>query len=192
MSTPGGLCCTRLGSQLSGESGVELVYSTFGGFGSSWGQTKLGGDIRHLASPVPWQPAGPRLPLAAAVWVLPALFVLSKAGAGGWRRGGGQLTSNLNKAASRERGERGPFLKAPCCGHAASRRRVYRTRPLYKPEGKPGIRQPGRLGLPGMNTWLQVSPQMPPTYEPGHRCAQHTERGSRLLCSYPQAASTTR
>lgn len=191
MSTPGGLCCTRLGSQLSGESGVVLVYSTFGGFGSSWGQTKLGGDIRHLASPVPWQRAGPRLPCCRlpCCRLGPARSVCSQQSRSrgveaGWRPADQQSTQGGLL--------RGPFLKAPCCRAVASQRRVYRTGPLYKPEGKPGIRQPGRLGLPGMNTWLQVFPQMPPTYEPRRRCAQHTEGGLWLLCSYPQAASTTR
>lgn len=39
--TPGGLCCTRLGLQLSGDYGVVLVYSAFGGFGSSWAKQSL-------------------------------------------------------------------------------------------------------------------------------------------------------
>lgn len=76
-SDPSGLCCTGLSLQLSGVLNLPFIYSTFGVFGSSRGQTKLGDDIRHLASLVPWQRAGPHLPLADAISVLPALFVLT-------------------------------------------------------------------------------------------------------------------
>lgn len=39
-----------LSLQMSEYSVVAVIYSTLGVFGGSWGQTKLGDDIRHLAS----------------------------------------------------------------------------------------------------------------------------------------------
>lgn len=66
----------RLSLRVSGCSVAVCIYSTLGGLGGSWGQTKLGGDIRHLASPGAME-TGRLSPALCRHWLSPARCLFS-------------------------------------------------------------------------------------------------------------------